>query len=144
MRVHDLLTRLESLAALQAALLSRIALTVEGAAKKEAPVKTGTLRRSITHSVEATKLRARIGTNISYARAVHDGVRATTITAKDRNGRRGYLKFKIGGRTLYRPTVHIPARKGNPFLTRGLAVSRDSITRILADEGAKLWARVAR
>ena len=28
-------------------------------------------------------------------------MRATTITAKDRNGRRGYLKFKIGGRTLY-------------------------------------------
>jgi HK97 gp10 family phage protein len=45
--------------------LTRIALIVERAAKKRAPVKTGHLRRSITHRVERD--RAIVGTNVKYA-----------------------------------------------------------------------------
>jgi HK97 gp10 family phage protein len=45
--------------------LTRIALIVERAAKRRAPVKTGHLRRSITHRVERD--RAIVGTNVKYA-----------------------------------------------------------------------------
>lgn len=54
-------------------LLKRMTITAEGAAKKVTPVLTGTLRRSITHRVESTGSHGVIGTNIEYARYVHDG-----------------------------------------------------------------------
>lgn len=54
------------------------ALLVEGEAKKLVPVDTGNLRRTITHKVDGSPIPAfaTIGTDASYARAVHDGRRA--------------------------------------------------------------------
>lgn len=48
--------------------MQRVALFVEGSAKRHAPVRTGNLRRSITHEVErdSTSWVARIGTNVKY------------------------------------------------------------------------------
>jgi hypothetical protein len=77
-------------------LMTRIVITVEGAAKVRAPVRTGTLRRSITHAVEAAGERGVVGTSVSYA-----------------------------------PFVH----RRRPFLTEGLAASRDSIQAELAAFG---------
>lgn len=54
-------------------LLKRMVITAEGNAKRVTPVLTGTLRRSITHRVESTGSHGVIGTNIEYARYVHDG-----------------------------------------------------------------------
>ena len=54
-------------------LLRRITLTVERKAKVRTPVRTGTLRRSITSVVEGS--RGIVGTNVNYARAVHEGAR---------------------------------------------------------------------
>jgi HK97 gp10 family phage protein len=45
--------------------LGRVALIVERNAKRRAPVRTGHLRRSITHRVERD--RAIVGTNVKYA-----------------------------------------------------------------------------
>jgi HK97 gp10 family phage protein len=45
--------------------LTRVALIVERNAKRRAPVRTGHLRRSITHRVERD--RAIVGTNVKYA-----------------------------------------------------------------------------
>lgn len=56
-------------------LLKRMTITAEGAAKKVTPVDTGTLRRSITHRVEPTATHGVIGTNVEYARFVHDGTK---------------------------------------------------------------------
>ena len=56
-------------------LMQRIVLTVEGQAKRNAPVRTGLLRRSITSRVEEAGARGVVGTNVSYARYVHDGTR---------------------------------------------------------------------
>lgn len=57
-----------------------------------------------------------------YAAAVHNGRRALTIRAKTRDGGRpGYLKFTVGGRTVYARQVQQPARKGRPFLATALA-----------------------
>lgn len=59
---------------------------------------------------------------VDYAAAVHNGRRALTIRAKPRDGgRRGYLKFNVGGRTVYARQVHQPARKGRPYLSTALA-----------------------
>ena len=53
--------------------LQRIALVVEGNAKRHTPVKTGTLRRSITTRVEGNA--AYVGTSVEYAVFVHDGTK---------------------------------------------------------------------
>lgn len=56
-------------------LMSRIVITVEGQTKRRTPVRTGNLRRSITHRVERAGERGVVGTNISYAVFVHEGTR---------------------------------------------------------------------
>lgn len=54
--------------------LQKIALLVEGSAKRNAPVRTGTLRRSITSRVTSATT-ARVGTSLEYAPFVHEGTR---------------------------------------------------------------------
>jgi HK97 gp10 family phage protein len=54
-------------------LLRRMTVTAEAESKKVTPVETGTLRRSITHRVEPTGSHGVIGTNVQYARYVHEG-----------------------------------------------------------------------
>lgn len=76
----ELATRLKRLAnkasknQIEAA-LSAGALVIQNQAKVNAPVRTGTLRRSVTHEVEAGngEGQARIGTNIEYAPYVEFG-----------------------------------------------------------------------
>ncbi|MBP1935101.1 HK97-gp10 family putative phage morphogenesis protein [Ammoniphilus resinae] len=55
--------------------IKKVALFVEGQSKANAPVKTGELRRRITHATETDEKesRARIGTNLEYAAAVEYG-----------------------------------------------------------------------
>jgi len=57
--------------------VQRAALLVEGRAKEKAPVRTGTLRRSITSVVlkEGNQVVGVIGTNVRYAPYVELGVR---------------------------------------------------------------------
>src|SRR5687768_16628959 len=55
------------------AILQKVTLIVEGRAKRGAPVKTGTLRRSITSRVETT--RGYVGSNLEYAPFVEYGTR---------------------------------------------------------------------
>ena len=57
--------------------LTKSGLVVETEAKKVTPVRTGTLRRSITHRVDPAAIPkfAEVGTNLHYARYVHDGTR---------------------------------------------------------------------
>jgi phage gpG-like protein len=55
--------------------LTASAFVVQNDAKKESPVDTGRLRASITNAVDASAVPrfATVGTNVIYARAVHDG-----------------------------------------------------------------------
>jgi hypothetical protein len=59
------------LAQLKRRLMSRIVITVEGNAKRVTPVRTGTLRRSITSEVIGTGEKGIVGTNVRYAPTVH-------------------------------------------------------------------------
>lgn len=56
-------------------LMQQILLAVEASAKRRTPVRTGTLRRSIATRQEGGGVRGYVGTNIRYARPVHDGTR---------------------------------------------------------------------
>lgn len=66
----------EVLSALDAALargLEKCGLVAEGYAKKQCPVDTGTLRNSITHTVDTNEKTVYIGTNSEYATYVEMG-----------------------------------------------------------------------
>ncbi len=75
------------------------------------PFLTGDLRKS----VQAYPLgpgKAAVGSNLSYAAAVHDGRKAVTIRPKNKKA----LHFFIGGQEVFCKSVKQPARDGTPFL----------------------------
>lgn len=55
-------------------IIGKIVLAVEGRAKRLAPVKTGTLRRSVTSRV-VSPTRGQVGSNLEYAPYVEYGTR---------------------------------------------------------------------
>ncbi len=59
----------------RASLMTRIVVKVEANAKRVTPVRTGNLRRSLTHRVMSAGEVGVVGTNVHYARYVHDGAR---------------------------------------------------------------------
>jgi hypothetical protein len=126
------LADLEQMRKLQQRAMTRIVLTVAGNSMHEAPKKTGNLRRTITHRVEANGTRGVIGTNANYARAVHEGSKPHVILPMSASG---VLAFKIGGKQVFARVVRHPGNKANPFFTRGLEKSRDRIKVELAEAG---------
>lgn len=115
------------------AAMQRSVLTLEGNVKRLAPVKTGTLRRSIVGVVRpgGGTITGVVGTNVPYARYVEEG--RGPVVAKGRA-----LRFTIGGKTLFRKRVG-PA-KANPFFRTGFAQSTAAIAR----EFAQVIPRVAK
>lgn len=110
---------------------------VESRAKVLCPVDRGRLRSSITHELVSTgrDLVVRIGTNVEYARDVHDGTgvygpKGTPI--RPRSGKvlafpnRGGGKTRTG-RKAAGPTVFVTEVRGSPgrpFLARALPAAR--------------------
>lgn len=104
---------------------------VRAKARRLVPVDGGTLKDSITMEmrIQDGMLVARIGTNVAYALAVHEGTRAHTVVPKNRkalafswkgapvpaNSKRGTWVYK---------RVNIPARAGNPFLANALDAAK--------------------
>lgn len=96
-------------------------------AKVLAPVRTGRLRGSIR--IEARRLLSlrsvyTIGSDVSYARYVHDGTRPHTIRPKRAytlsRGRKPALSFVWNGRRVFYAKVRHPGTKPRPFLDRAL------------------------
>ncbi len=85
----------------------------------EIPFLTGDLRKSIQTDLIGFGT-ASIGSNLSYARAVHDGRPAITIkpnlSKNPRNPKKARLRFQVGGKVVFAKSVKQPARKGKPFL----------------------------
>lgn len=84
------------------------------------PVDTGILRASGQLQLGRDRGSLVIGGvsyTAEYAAAVHEGRRALTIRAR-RPG--GWLKFTVGGRTVFARQVHQPARAGRPYLLQAL------------------------
>jgi hypothetical protein len=135
--VEELQRRLSDsrLRSLEEQALSRVLAVVEGNVKRHTPVKTGNLRRTITHRVERPGVRGVVGTNASYARPVHEGSRAHLIRPR----RASVLRFKVGSKIIYSKLVRHPGTRGQPFMLEGLVASRDSIRDILSDTGQNFF-----
>jgi phage gpG-like protein len=113
--------------------MKRSTFRLEGQAKKETPVKTGTLRRSIT-SNPVTPTLGVVGTNVPYAKWVHNG--RGPITA----GPGKMLRFEIGGTVFFRKSVG-PA-KANPFMRRAMQSQRGAIRAEWQQMAARIAARL--
>ncbi len=87
--------------------MQRSVLEVQGEAQRVTPVVTGTLRRSITTT--ATPLEGTVGTNVPYARAVHDGRREVRPV-----NARVLHWVAPGGQSVF--AMRSRATSGNPFL----------------------------
>ena len=89
-------------------------------ARREAPIKTGNLRRSITKrktSQFVGEIRSNARSNGKpYWPMVQYGTAAHTITPKKGN----FLVFEKDGKTVYARKVSHPGTTANPFVTRTL------------------------
>jgi phage gpG-like protein len=104
---------------------------VRAKARRLCPVDGGTLKDSITMElrIQDGQLVARVGTNVKYALAVHEGTRPYTVVHRNKpalsfnwkgapvpaNSKRGTWVYK---------RVNIPARAGNPFLANALDAAK--------------------
>lgn len=105
--------------------MTRSVLIVEAAAKREAPVRTGRLRRSISSRVEAGGQRGIVTSNVPYGRAVHDGTRPHLIRPV-----RAKALFWKGAAHPVR-VVHHPGNRANPYMTRAMVTSTPAVEREL-------------
>lgn len=101
--------------------LVKRAIKVTAAAKRYCPVDKGRLRSSMRYEMSPGPI-ARVGTDVNYAAAVHNGTRAHDIFPKNAS----VLAFKIGGQTVFAASVHHPGTKGVKFLTMALASIREA------------------
>lgn len=100
-------------------------LRVEQAAKQGCPVDEGRLRSSIRHSFgqDARGLFGRVGTDVEYARAVHDGTRPHVIVPRTAR----ILRFPTtprGSTFVYAKRVMHPGTRARPFLRDALRFAR--------------------
>ncbi|PLS04023.1 HK97-gp10 family putative phage morphogenesis protein [Neobacillus cucumis] len=94
--------------------LEDIAIFVEAEAKQRAPVKTGDLRRRITHVTQHDDNinRAKVGTNLEYAPSVEEGSNPHSIKRKDGKP----LKIRIDGKWVTVDEVNHPGTPKQPFI----------------------------
>lgn len=135
-------------------LLAQMVAAGERRVKQETPVRRGTLRRSVTGRVIRPGELGAVGTNLSYARFVHNGTRPHVIGPPNRPPRQRRTR-KDGKPAAYRAAlfwpgaphpvakVYHPGSKANPFLIRGLDRARPDFERLAQAAGARFWAQVA-
>jgi len=83
------------------------------------PVDTGLLRASGTMRMGAgfgSMVKGQVEYTADYAAAVHNGTRPRVIVP--RRGR--YLRFQVGGRTVYARRVNHPGTPARPYLATAL------------------------
>lgn len=112
--------------------MQRSVLIVEGASKREAPVKKGNLRRTITSRVEQGGKRGVVGSNAVYAKAVHEGMPKFDIVPRVKKA----LFWKGAGHPVR--VVHHPGWKANRFFVRAAESSRSAVERELAAWGGRV------
>lgn len=80
---------------------------------------TGRLRASIKADpprIFSLRGSVTVGSNVEYAGYVNDGTGPHVIRPRTKQ----FLKFKVGGRTVYAKVVNHPGTRANPFLDRAL------------------------
>lgn len=87
------------------------------------PVKTGHLRSKNAFRTYTAGLtyRGEVYNNTDYAAAVHNGAEPRRIYARPRPWKGGgALRFKVGGRVLFRKYVDWPGTKARPWLATAM------------------------
>jgi len=98
----------------------------KGTKQGRIPFDKGDLRKSVQVERLGRGV-ASVGSNLPYARAVHDGRKALMIYPNvkknppfgkrtHKNFKKARLKFKIKGKTIFAKSVFQKKRKGQPFL----------------------------
>ena len=108
-------------------------------ARREAPIKTGNLRRSITKNKPSKfvgELRSNARSNGKpYWPMVQYGTGPHTITPKNGN----FVVFEKGGETVFARKVSHPGTAANPFVTRtlnrSLPLFKEYYHRVLSENG---------
>lgn len=112
----------------------KAATVITAAAKREAPVATGRLRRSISYQAGG-EARYIVAPAVPYAVAVHNGSKPHIIRPTNKRA----LWWK--GALHPVKSVRHPGNRANPFMTRALANSRPEIEQITADCGHQIITR---
>jgi len=85
-------------------------------ARQDVPVKTGNLGRTIREGevrfVGPAVVSGYVEATAPYAAAVHEGSRPHVIRPRTKQ----YLRFDVGGRTVFAKMVRHPGTKARPFL----------------------------
>jgi len=102
--------------------LNLATIKVQGEARKEAPVKTGNLRRMIVFTVEP--FRGIVESKAEYGVYVHEGTKSHII--------RPLKKKALYWKGAEHPVkiVHHPGFKGNPFMERGAKNAESDVQKI--------------
>ena len=116
---------------------------VAGAVRERTPVDTGRLRNSVTHEVDSSGQRARVGTNVSYARAVEFGTRPhwPPLGALQPWARRHGFPSGQRGAWLVARTIAARGTRGAHMFREGLGASVGLITGLVADLGRDIERR---
>lgn len=110
------------------------ATVLTAAAKREAPIATGRLRRSIAYQV-AGDARYVVAPHTDYAVPVHEGSRPHEIRP-----RRGRALFWKGAAHPVKVVNH-SGSQANKFMTRAVATSRPQLRHIAAEAGQTIVLR---
>lgn len=102
--------------------ISLSVILIERGARKEAPVKTGTLRRAIRHKIAPFK--GTVSSNVAYGVYVHEGTRAHIIRPVAKKA-----LFWKGAAHPVKKVSH-PGTKANPFMKRGAEKSERQVQAI--------------
>jgi len=89
--------------------------------KSEVPIRTGTLRRSIT--MDYRPISVSIYPTVKYALPVHEGTQPHVIVPVKKQA----LVFKKGGKMVFARRINHPGTKPNRFVERTVAKSESPI-----------------
>jgi hypothetical protein len=94
-------------------------------AKRNAPVDSGRLRSDISWELRHDNVPfIRVGNSVDYSLNVHEGTGIYGPTGRPIRPRRAkVLRFKVGGKVIYRPQVR--GVRGRPYLRNALAAAAD-------------------
>lgn len=108
--------------------------------KAAAPVRSGDLKDSIEPRMRTTARGAtgEIVIGAEHASFVKDGTPPHTISAK--NAR--FLRFEVGGRTVFAKSVKHPGTKPNDFVSGGVEAGQSTIERDAMRACEKLKAKI--
>ena len=104
--------------------LKAYTVNIWGDAVRNAPRKTGTLKRSIQSEVDAGNLIGRVFTNLKYSRMVEEGTRPHKIKAR----RVKALHFMWNGKPAFFKSVNHPGTRGQFYMRNAFDKWKNRIT----------------